>query len=286
MPHGQHSLKTQTPRTRRIALVTAPLVTLLTVGAGVALTETGTSIKSPTAQSAASTVAHAVSASAQLGSRDQGPTRSLDRLASLKLSRGPAVDLPKVIGTRWSTDSLNVWSLPTEKSNLLGEIPASSRLRITGRHLVGFTEVIRDDKSRWVHTEYVSAKKPATPASMGLNFTPCPESASVMTGLVPNMIRAWEAVCHNFPQITTYGGLGPRPEHDTGHAVDAMTNDPTVGYAIAAFLQAHAAELDIFDIIYRQHIWTPVRASEGWRLMPDRGSATANHFDHVHFGVN
>ena len=65
-----------------------------------------------------------------------------------------------------------------------------------------------------------------------------------------------------------------------------MTSDPTLGYAIASFLQAHAAELNLYDIIYRQHIWTPVRASEGWRLMPDRGSITANHYDHVHVAVN
>jgi hypothetical protein len=29
-----------------------------------------------------------------------------------------------------------------------------------------------------------------------------------------------------------------------------------------------------------------VRAGEGWRAMPDRGSATANHYDHVHIAVN
>ena len=121
---------------------------------------------------------------------------------------------------------------------------------------------------------------------MGLADTPCPGTESVIVGLGPAAVRAYEAVCHNFPQVTTYGGLAPRPEHDTGRAVDAMTSDPTVGYRIAEFLQAHAAELDLYDIIYRQHIWTPVRASEGWRLMPDRGSATANHMDHVHFAVN
>jgi len=26
-------------------------------------------------------------------------------------------------------------------------------------------------------------------------------------------------------------------------------------------------------------------AEEGWRLMPDRGSTTANHYDHVHVSV-
>ena len=55
---------------------------------------------------------------------------------------------------------------------------------------------------------------------------------------------------------------------------------------IAAFLQAHASELDLYDIIWQQHIWTPERSSEGWRSMSDRGSETANHYDHVHVSVN
>jgi len=62
--------------------------------------------------------------------------------------------------------------------------------------------------------------------------------------------------------------------------------DSALGYRIAEFVRAHASQLNLYDLIYRQHIWTPVRAAEGWRLMPDRGSPTANHMDHVHIGVN
>ena len=68
-------------------------------------------------------------------------------------------------------------------------------------------------------------------------------------------------------------------------ARDIMTSDVELGTAIAEFLRAHASELHLFDVIWRQHIWTPVRASEGWRSMPSRGSATANHYDHVHVSV-
>ena len=55
--------------------------------------------------------------------------------------------------------------------------------------------------------------------------------------------------------------------------------------AIAEFLQGHASELHLYDVIWRQHIWTPERASEGWRAMEDHGSSTANHYDHVHVSV-
>ena len=46
------------------------------------------------------------------------------------------------------------------------------------------------------------------------------------------------------------------------------------------------AEFDLFDIIWSQHIWTIERSGEGFRSMEDRGSATANHYDHVHIMVN
>ena len=68
--------------------------------------------------------------------------------------------------------------------------------------------------------------------------------------------RVYRAVCHAFPQITPYGGWDAHGEHACGKALDIMTSDVALGNAIAAFLQAHAAELHLFDIIWRQHIWT------------------------------
>ena len=56
-------------------------------------------------------------------------------------------------------------------------------------------------------------------------------------------------------------------------------------YAIAAWAQATAARLGIMYIIYRQRIRDIRMASAGWVPMPDRGSITANHFDHVHISV-
>ncbi|MEP7157788.1 MAG: SH3 domain-containing protein, partial [Chloroflexota bacterium] len=36
---------------------------------------------------------------------------------------------------------------------------------------------------------------------------------------------------------------------------------------------------------WSQRIWSVQRSSEGWRPMADRGSTTANHYDHVHVSV-
>ena len=72
--------------------------------------------------------------------------------------------------------------------------------------------------------------------------------------------------------------------HQFGRAIDFMTySNTSQGYAIRDFLVAHAKEFGVDHIIYRQQIWTPYRPT--WRHMADRGSATANHMDHVHVAV-
>ena len=64
-----------------------------------------------------------------------------------------------------------------------------------------------------------------------------------------------------------------------------MISDSGTGQAVADWVRANASSLGIYDVIWAQHIWTPERASEGWRAMSDRGSTTANHYDHVHVAV-
>ena len=114
-------------------------------------------------------------------------------------------------------------------------------------------------------------------------MAPCPHSGE--SGLTSAAVHVFRSVCAAFPQITSYGGWDNHGEHASGRAIDIMTSDAALGTAIAEFLRAHASELHLYDILWRQRIWTPVRAGEGWRTCPSRGSATANHYDHVHVSV-
>lgn len=91
--------------------------------------------------------------------------------------------------------------------------------------------------------------------------------------------------------VATIYGVGARPDltsdHPAGLALDFMVySDRVKGDAIANYVQANYARLSVKYVIWRQRIWNPLRASEGWRIMPDRGSITANHFDHVHVSFN
>ncbi|MDX6373645.1 MAG: hypothetical protein QOD98_2633 [Nocardioidaceae bacterium] len=184
---------------------------------------------------------------------------------------------------QWTTDDLNIWNQPGDKARQLGELAAGKKVVVTGREMWGRTEIVLKGESRWVTDGYLSDDKPLA-AAAGLSMEPCPDG-SVENGLTDGAVYVYRSVCHAFPQITSYGGWSNHGEHSSGKALDIMTSDVELGTAIAEFLQSHASELHLFDVIWRQHIWTPVRASEGWRMMPSRGSATANHYDHVHVSV-
>ena len=184
---------------------------------------------------------------------------------------------------QWTTDELNIWNQPGDKAKLLGEVDAGKKVVVTGREMWGRTEIVLKGESRWVTDGYLSDDKPIG-VGAGLSMDPCPDGG-VESGLTDSAVFVYRSVCNAFPEITSYGGWSNHGEHSSGRALDIMTSDVELGTAIAEFLRAHASELHLFDVIWRQHIWTPVRASEGWRSMPSRGSATANHYDHVHVSV-
>ncbi len=105
-------------------------------------------------------------------------------------------------------------------------------------------------------------------------------------GLTSDAVRVHRALCAKYPQISSFGGSrGGGGFHGTGQALDCMIADSTVGWQMANWLRANAKRLGVSEVIYSQKIWTVQRAGEGWRGMSDRGSATANHYDHVHVSV-
>lgn len=102
-------------------------------------------------------------------------------------------------------------------------------------------------------------------------------------GLIPNAARVCTAVDSVFHLGTIGGYRANAGEHSTGQATDLMISSRSQGDAVAAFVQAHAAELNVKYVIWRQRYWEP---GSSWELMEDRGSPTANHMDHVHVTAN
>jgi hypothetical protein len=206
--------------------------------------------------------------------------------------------MPKVKDRKYMTAPLNLWPDPAEKGKPLDVLEKGGKVAVTGVVHQGFAQIVYDDQVRWVSAEYLSDQKPVEPtdsasgdsaasAPGGVSFAPCPDGSATESGLTSGAVRLYRAVCNAFPALTSYGGYDAHGEHSSGKAIDFMINgDSGLGQSIADWARAHASELDLYDVIWAQHIWTPERASEGWRSMPDRGSATANHYDHVHISVN
>lgn len=86
--------------------------------------------------------------------------------------------------------------------------------------------------------------------------------------------------------VRTIGGYRSsygRSDHHTGHALDVMVQGSR-GDEVARWVQAHASELNVKYVIWQQGYWQP--GMSGYRSMADRGSQTANHWDHVHISFH
>ena len=83
--------------------------------------------------------------------------------------------------------------------------------------------------------------------------------------------------------------------HNEGRAIDVFfepyqdRQSRYGGWAMAHWLVAHADELDVGIIIYRDKIWSAWRSPEGWRdyVSPfgDPHDPTQRHLDHIHVEV-
>jgi hypothetical protein len=192
----------------------------------------------------------------------------------------------KASRTMWATDDLNIRTDPDKDAKVVTEVRPGTRLAATSTVRAGFRLVVFKGEGRWVTAKYVSTKKPDPAKVGGVTDAPCGTGSAMEQGLTPDAVLVHRTVCATYPQVTSFGGTrGGGGFHASGQAVDCMISDSTVGWQLARWVRAHARELGVSEVIYSQHIWTVQRSGEGWRAMSDRGSATANHEDHVHVSV-
>lgn len=179
----------------------------------------------------------------------------------------------KIAGLRYAIVDLEIHAAAKSSSPVLAHVGNGDSVDITGKTKGKWSEIVHKGLPRWVKTASVAKEMP-------LGTSPCASGSGAERGLQPDTIKVHRAVCAKFPSIVNYGGLAGRGEHGTGQALDIMVSSD-LGNEIAAFLQENRAELGIEYLIWRQRIWRPA-TSPVWRGMSSRGSATANHMDHVH----
>jgi uncharacterized protein YraI len=198
---------------------------------------------------------------------------------------------PAVVGQLWVTAVVNVRSGPSAGRDRIGSLKAVTRVDITGVTQSGWTQVVTDGRAGWVKSTYLSTSKPKPqpkPASPGVSDAACSISSDVEPHLTSNARSVYRAVCAAYGgSVSSFGGYraGDSGDHGSGRAVDIMVSgDP--GWVIARYVQAHARELGVTYVIYQQQIWLAGNPTSQWKAMADRGSRTANHYDHVHVSVS
>ena len=128
---------------------------------------------------------------------------------------------------------------------------------------------------------------PAAPDYAGLAV-----AKSENAGLQPQTATFKEEIANLFG-ITSFSGYRPGDsgDHGKGLAIDFMVPESSeLGDKIAEYAIQNMASRGISYIIWKQRFYAPFDSKYGpantWNPMPDRGSVTENHYDHVHVSMN
>ncbi|HGO8536710.1 LysM peptidoglycan-binding domain-containing protein [Streptococcus suis] len=130
-----------------------------------------------------------------------------------------------------------------------------------------------------------------TPQVTALSTTTTSTSAYDV-GLQPQ-VAAFRAEVANAFGITSFSGYRPGDsgDHGKGLAIDFMVpQSSALRDQVAEYAIANMGAKNISYIIWKQRFYAPYASIYGpaytWNLMPDRGSITENHYDHVHVSFN
>ena len=128
---------------------------------------------------------------------------------------------------------------------------------------------------------------PAAPDYAGLAV-----AKSENAGFQPQTAAFKEEIANLFG-ITSFSGYRPGDsgDHGKGLAIDFMVPvSSALGDRIAEYAVQNMASRGINYIIWKQRFYAPYDSKYGpaytWNPMPDRGSVTENHYDHVHVSMN
>ncbi|HET3087252.1 TPA: LysM peptidoglycan-binding domain-containing protein [Streptococcus pneumoniae] len=140
------------------------------------------------------------------------------------------------------------------------------------------------EETKIISTTY---EAPAAPDYAGLAV-----AKSENAGLQPQTAAFKEEIANLFG-ITSFSGYRPGDsgDHGKGLAIDFMVPERSeLGDKIAEYAIQNMASRGISYIIWKQRFYAPFDSKYGpantWNPMPDRGSATENHYDHVHVSMN
>jgi hypothetical protein len=106
--------------------------------------------------------------------------------------------------------------------------------------------------------------------------------AIVRGGTVRPHVQAFADAVARSTGAASFGTYnGHSPSIDRALDIFVPVSSAALGNAVCDFALANLERFGIDYVIYRQQIYNP-EIARYWRWMADRGSPTANHYDHVH----
>ena len=173
-------------------------------------------------------------------------------------------------------------TMPVEEK--VTETTATSSEEASSNEARPAVSTYQPEEKKTVSTTYAA---PAAPDYAGLAV-----AKSENAGLQPQTAAFKEEIANLFG-ITSFSGYRPGDsgDHGKGLAIDFMVPESSeLGDKIAEYAIQNMASRGISYIIWKQRFYAPFDSKYGpantWNPMPDRGSVTENHYDHVHVSMN
>ena len=223
-------------------------------------------------------------------------TETVTASEEVVLSTGTSVSEEQTAETSSAVaEAVSQATIPAEKQETQASIQAESTVEETttpvetkevasSSEATPVVSTYQPEKRKTVATTYAA---PAAPDYAGLAV-----AKSENAGLQPQTAAFKEEIANLFG-ITSFSGYRPGDsgDHGKGLAIDFMVPESSeLGDKIAEYAIQNMASRGISYIIWKQRFYAPFDSKYGpantWNPMPDRGSVTENHYDHVHVSMN
>ena len=198
------------------------------------------------------------------------------------VTEAPTVEEPTTTTTEATTETVAEVASPVVETST----PVVEETAVETATSASETEEVTYQAEPSQHSSNTYAA-PAAPDYAGLAA-----AKSENAGLQPQTAAFKEEIANLFG-ITSFSGYRPGDsgDHGKGLAIDFMVPvSSALGDQIADYAIQNMASRGISYIIWKQRFYAPYPSKYGpaytWNPMPDRGSITENHYDHVHVSMN
>lgn len=194
-----------------------------------------------------------------------------------------------------TTEAVTEVATPTEESAAETTTGAVAEVSAPVEEPVAETPVVEETTTTETQSTPSTYQAEASQGSSATYAAPAaPDYASIAAsksenaGLQPQTAAFKEEVANLFGITYRPGDSG---DHGKGLAIDFMVPvSSALGDQIADYAIQNMASRGISYIIWKQRFYAPYDSKYGpaytWNPMPDRGSVTENHYDHVHVSMN